>query len=217
MTTIVETHVRIPAARFAPESCIDSVPRKAEGAGKTGCWLHPRPRVQCRKHTSYSPQVQPERPGLPCAMVYGLWRALPGVRDLIVTVACRSSPASLAPAQGCQDHTSLPSAAPITRQSMWQASIATRLAFVTTRPPLCSSRDCVTIIINYGKTKAKYFLQRGWTGIRKVHLSGKSLCPSYWIVARFRPAHFVIASEAKQSRILPRAQSGLLRRLRSSQ
>src|SRR5262249_9658028 len=27
--------------------------------------------------------------GLPCAMAYDLWRALPGVRDLIVTVACR--------------------------------------------------------------------------------------------------------------------------------
>ena len=27
--------------------------------------------------------------GIPCAMVYGLWRALPGVHDLVVTVACR--------------------------------------------------------------------------------------------------------------------------------
>jgi len=37
------------------------------------------------------PQVQPERPGLPCAMVYGLWRALPGVRALIATVAPRET------------------------------------------------------------------------------------------------------------------------------
>src|SRR5215467_10550720 len=29
---------------------------------------------------------------------------------LLVTVACRSSPARLAPAQGCQDHTTSPSA-----------------------------------------------------------------------------------------------------------
>src|SRR5215470_19687189 len=47
---------------------------------------------------------------IPCAMVYDLFRALPGVRDLVVTVACRSSPANLAPAQGCQDHTTSPSA-----------------------------------------------------------------------------------------------------------
>jgi hypothetical protein len=48
--------------------------------------------------------------GLPCAMVLTLLRALPGVRDLIVTVACKSSFANLAPAQGRQDHTTWPSA-----------------------------------------------------------------------------------------------------------
>ena len=53
------------------------------------------------------PQVQPERPGLPCANGFnGVLRALPGVHDLLVTVAGRSSPADLAPAKGCQDHTS---------------------------------------------------------------------------------------------------------------
>jgi hypothetical protein len=34
---------------------------------------------------------------------------------------------------------------------------------------------------------------------------------------KFAATHSVIASEAKQSRMLPRRQSGLLRRLRSSQ
>ena len=43
-------------------------------------------------------------------MVYDFVRALPGVHDLLVTVACGSSSADLAPAQGCQDHTSSPSA-----------------------------------------------------------------------------------------------------------
>ena len=47
-----------------------------------------------------------ETPGIPCATVYGFLRALPGVHDLLVTVAARSSPADLAPAKGCQDHTS---------------------------------------------------------------------------------------------------------------
>src|SRR5579864_2891399 len=37
-------------------------------------------------------------------------RALPGVHDLVVTVASESSLAHLAPAQGCQDHTTSPSA-----------------------------------------------------------------------------------------------------------
>src|SRR5215470_13050615 len=43
-------------------------------------------------------------------MVYGLLRALPGVHDLLVTVVRRSSPATLASAKGCQDHTTSPSA-----------------------------------------------------------------------------------------------------------
>ena len=54
---------------IAPESCFGVTLEKQEGAGKAERKTHPQPRVQCRKHTSYSPQVQPERPGLPCAMV----------------------------------------------------------------------------------------------------------------------------------------------------
>ena len=42
--------------------------------------------------------------GLPCATVYDFLRALPGVHDLLVTVA-RGLLRDLAPAQGCQDHT----------------------------------------------------------------------------------------------------------------
>ena len=36
--------------RDAPESCKNFCPRKAEGAGKAGCPVHPQPRVWCRKH-----------------------------------------------------------------------------------------------------------------------------------------------------------------------
>jgi hypothetical protein len=44
-------------------------------------------------------------------MVLTLLRALPGVRDLIVTVASQDRLRDLAPAQGRQDHTTSPSAA----------------------------------------------------------------------------------------------------------
>jgi hypothetical protein len=57
-------------------------------------------------------------PAFPARRFTAYVRALPGVRDLIVTVACKSSSADLAPAQGRQDHTSSPSAHSITRQSM---------------------------------------------------------------------------------------------------
>ena len=34
----------------APGLCKSLFPRKTEGAGNTGCPLHPQPRVVCRKH-----------------------------------------------------------------------------------------------------------------------------------------------------------------------
>ncbi len=44
--------------------------QKTEGAGKTGCALHPRSRVQLRKKNAHtSIQVQRRASGLPCAMV----------------------------------------------------------------------------------------------------------------------------------------------------
>jgi hypothetical protein len=50
----------------------------------------------------------------------GFLRALPGVHDVLVTVigAMQSIVANLTPAKGRQNHTTLPSAHNITRQSM---------------------------------------------------------------------------------------------------
>src|SRR5260370_39855838 len=45
MTALLQTHLRIPAARFARALQIVS-PLKEEGAGNAGCLLHPRSRVQ---------------------------------------------------------------------------------------------------------------------------------------------------------------------------
>ena len=53
--------------------------------------------------------------GIPCAMVYGLYRALPGDHRLVATVVRRTVPATLAPASERQDHTTLPSAGKSTR------------------------------------------------------------------------------------------------------
>ena len=47
---------------------IISRPLKSEGAGKTGCPLHPRPVCIGRKHTVVTTGT-PETSGLPCAMV----------------------------------------------------------------------------------------------------------------------------------------------------
>jgi hypothetical protein len=61
------------------------------------------------KHTSVVTAGSPEKPGLPCAMVYGLFRALPGDRALLPP-SLTSVPANLTPASGCQDYTTSPSA-----------------------------------------------------------------------------------------------------------
>jgi hypothetical protein len=56
-----------------PGLCQKSHPRKIEGAGKAGCALHPRSRVQCAQRDAHtSIQVQRRASGLPCAMVLRL-------------------------------------------------------------------------------------------------------------------------------------------------
>src|SRR6202012_1097983 len=51
-----------------------------EGAGKTGCALHPRSHVRCasKRMLHMSIQVQRKHSGLPCATALRLIRALPG-------------------------------------------------------------------------------------------------------------------------------------------
>ena len=68
--------------RISPEVCILLLPSsKTEGAGKTGCLLHPRSRVrfaQTKLHTSI--QGSGNTPAFPAQWLYGLLRALPGER-----------------------------------------------------------------------------------------------------------------------------------------
>jgi len=59
-----------------------------------------------------------------------LLRALPGVHDFLVTVVCETS-ANLAPAKGCQDHTTSPSTRNITRQLMRRVHRILRPTLVT--------------------------------------------------------------------------------------
>ncbi len=83
--------------------------RETEGAGNAGCWPQPMARLQQKAGGSYHRFSQIIRHSLRDGFnAYS--RALPGVHDLVVTVAGESSLAHLAPAQGCQDHTTSPSA-----------------------------------------------------------------------------------------------------------
>src|SRR3984957_13585102 len=78
---------------FCARHSFISRPLQSEGAGKAGCALHPRSRVQtCAKNTHTSIQVQRRQSDFPCAVVLTLIFVLsPAIRPWVVTVACASS------------------------------------------------------------------------------------------------------------------------------
>ena len=87
-----------------------------------GALLHPRSRAQMHLRSAHtSIQVQPEQPGIPCAMGLRLmprspWRRIPlaSITDELTARMTRLSAANLRQldtSHGCQDHTVLPYAA----------------------------------------------------------------------------------------------------------
>ena len=74
-----ETRVYIPAAGFA-RVLLNIHPRekqRAQGMPGAGCTRSHRA-VKVAQKRALTKQVQPRHPGIPCAVVYGLLRALPG-------------------------------------------------------------------------------------------------------------------------------------------
>ena len=102
----------------SPEVCKFIGPQKErgrtrpsrEGAGKTGCALHPRSHVQRQlEKTHMSIQVQRKQSGLPCAMVLTAYIVLSPVSRLVCHRRCAGiCLRNLTPASGCQDHTTSP-------------------------------------------------------------------------------------------------------------
>ena len=125
--------------------------------------MRPQPRMQDEKHTSIVTTVTPDSPGIPRAMVYGLFRALPGDRAFL-----SPSPAALAAdltsASRRQDHTTSPSASALFVRSA-SASTASRPAFVTiaSRPSEWDGTVADRKVI-CANTEAEYFSRWGWTG-----------------------------------------------------
>src|ERR1700688_4562749 len=122
--------------------------RPEEGAGKAGCALHPRSRVQdARKNAHTSIQVQRRQSGLPCAMVLTAYFVL----SPVIGLSCHRRPAKtgevrarlgrlclsrdLTPASRRQDHTTSPSAA-VLRQGLRRAWYPS--AEVRAKAPLAS-------------------------------------------------------------------------------
>jgi hypothetical protein len=87
--TCSQTWCRRPRSRgaFCPSLAHVSPSFGREGAGKAGRRLAPAVRAQGNAHGWTT--GQPRSPGLPCAMVYGLLRDLPGETSSVATVAAR--------------------------------------------------------------------------------------------------------------------------------
>jgi len=76
--------LRLLAARCARSFAFRLPSLRTEGAGKTGCALHPRSREHdAQKSALTSIQVQRKHSGLPAQRLYGLLRAHPGERALL--------------------------------------------------------------------------------------------------------------------------------------
>ena len=132
--------------------------------GRRECRAPDAPAASCAlwvvsMHTSIHSE-SPESPGIPRAMVYGLYRALPGDRlSCHRRYADRS--AKLTPASGCQDHTSSPSASStLVRSTIRVHRIPSRAGDVAQRP---SEWDwmAVNIEVIWVFGKPEYFFKRG--------------------------------------------------------
>src|ERR1700726_2895711 len=121
------------------------------------------PAISCakmHKKTHTSIQVQRRQSGFPCAVAYGLFRALPGDRAFLPPSPLRSLLLkNLTPASGRQDHTPSPFAsAPFVIGA--SASTASRPASVTIANRPSVGRDGKSYSLICISEKQKYFRKR---------------------------------------------------------
>jgi len=183
--------------REAPEVIHPRCPPKKRAQGMPGAGWHPRSRVQCARESAHtSIQVQPEQPGIPCAMVLRLiprspWRRIPfasiagGLKVLAKPGWISQNLRRLDASNGRQDHTALPSAStPFVGARLSLTDLSPPCENLVARPALCGHRSphptSVTIAIRpscergmggvvrviWGEREAEYFSREGWTGFK---------------------------------------------------
>src|SRR5229473_2339237 len=158
--------VRILAARCARALRRLPPSEKQEGAGKAGCALHPRSRVQtCTKKRTRAYRFSGGIPAFPAQWVTAYFALSP-----VTGLSCHRRPrevllpANLTPASGRQDHTASPSA------RVTLVSRNSRVHRIPPRvrddrePPLSSGETGEVKSVICPTAKAKYFCATGWTG-----------------------------------------------------
>src|SRR4029450_6217194 len=156
--------------RISPEVCIFVCPLEIEGAGKTGCLLHPRSRVrfaQTKLHTSI--QGSGSIPAFPAQWLYGLLRALPGERLFCLRRPREALPLpDLASAPRRPNHTTSPYASgAYVYRALSVHRISPRVRDDREAPLICRETKGVVRLIWVG-TKAEYFSIPGLTRFRII-------------------------------------------------
>jgi hypothetical protein len=151
------------AACFCARYSFISRPLQSEGAGKAGCALHPRSRVQTCAKNAHEHTGPAEAIRLSLRSGFNAYHALsPAIRPGIVTVIGGVLTADLTPALRRQDHTLLPSASGAPSKAP-SASTAPRPALMTLANAPLSGWDGKSYSTIFVSEKRKYFYRGGWT------------------------------------------------------
>jgi hypothetical protein len=147
--------------RDAPELCTNHLPRNQRVQGMPGAQCARSLACKIKKHTSILTTVTPVSPGIPCAMVYDLFRALPGDRAFLPPSLTREIPANLTPASGRQDHTTSPSATRAARLQRCRVHRIPHPTLMTCATPLFRGRDGASRRFDLPDGESEIFLQMG--------------------------------------------------------
>ena len=155
MTRVIETHVRIPAARNA-RAMHDSCPSNLEGAGNAGRLVRPQPRVVCSKTRALVTTVTPETPGIPRAMVLTVSSALSPVTGLCCHRRQRSCLRQLDASVGASGPHDFAVRKQAPSSEAPPASTASRPASVTIASRPSVGRDRIEIFLFLPSRQAKF-------------------------------------------------------------
>src|SRR5205823_1499324 len=148
----VEGHATAFPRHEMPEFCFSRAPSKREGAGKAGCSASTRSLARKqKKRTSVVATGSPKQSDLPCAMVYGLFRALPGDRAVLPPSLSRIAPQKLDASVGASGPHGF--AVRLKHRSSYdtKASTASRLNVRDDREaPLLARRDGANVRLIWG-------------------------------------------------------------------
>ena len=154
-----------PATRTRPGSARQPFERK--GAGNARCFgWHPQPGTQEQISAPANHHRYSRVTGIPCAMVYGLYRDLPGETELRCLRHLQLVTAGLAPASGRQNHTALLVRSPAIRRLAGRVHRIPLPTFVTTAiRPFSWRQDSADI------SAIRIFSKRGC--VRRIWQGGK--------------------------------------------